>query len=421
MENFIKNYPDIISDYSQLINFSFDEIFSYFKKEIKSFESEYYILINPNSSLLFLNNKLGVKNKMIEEILNIAFNLKTKHPSSKIKMFTYKKYVKEITEINEEDDIDMERDRIYDLIIKEVDSTIKTDIIASLSNLYTKIEKSLKNVKNKNPKILKIILINNETEKYKNLNEKTFEDEKLKNVLNEFINEKLNYFGVELKYLDNVGNLLKQKNNLFEKISDCPLEQESLIKSIYTSDEFLKKSEKMSMNLYKKWIEIMNNEEIINAIEKVDEVLLLYMDIMNCILCMKYKANKNEKYRDSYINKINYYLSPENLNGKRNEIIPSDFMESFVEEININKKNINEVNLDNFIKQLNDNQRYNNCICWKKIADYLVNEQNNILRFLDMLQNSSQLMELFEKEIVQKAQEIISNVKNEDDEQDSDS
>ena len=57
--------------------------------------SEYLVLaselIEIKSKLLLPNNKLGVKNKMIHEILNIAFYLKTKHPSSKVKIFSFPK------------------------------------------------------------------------------------------------------------------------------------------------------------------------------------------------------------------------------------------------------------------------------------------------------------------------------------------
>ena len=428
MEKLVNKYPYIISDFSQLIKFSFNETQNYFKQKIDTFESEYYFLINPNSSLLVPNSKLGAKNKIIDEIINIAFNIKSKHSSSKVKLYTYKKYVKEIVEINEEDDTDMDRERICDLLIKEVDSTPKSDIITSLSNLYTKIEKSLTE-RNKKPKILKIILINNEMEQYKKILEKKFNDEKLKSILDEFVNEKSYFFGVELKYLDD--RLMRQKRAIFEKISDFPTGQEEtinnelkeknpkIIKTIYISDELLKKSEKMSLSIYKKWCEIINDEEINNGIEKLDDIFLFYIDIMNSILFMKHKTKMNSKYRDAFVKKINYYISSENLNSKKNEILTPDFNETFMEDINSNKDKINEINLNSFIKQLSENKRYNNCICWSKIVNYLTNQKKNIIRFLDILQNASTFMELFEKEIIKKAKEIISDEKN-DDEKDED-
>lgn len=428
MEKLVNKYPYIISDFSQLIKFSFNETQNYFKQKIDTFESEYYFLINPNSSLLVPNSKLGAKNKIIDEIINIAFNIKSKHSSSKVKLYTYKKYVKEIVEINEEDDTDMDRERICDLLIKEVDSTPKSDIITSLSNLYTKIEKSLTE-RNKKPKILKIILINNEMEQYKKILEKKFNDEKLKSILDEFVNEKSYFFGVELKYLDD--RLMRQKRAIFEKISDFPTGKEEtinnelkeknpkIIKTIYISDELLKKSEKMSLSIYKKWCEIINDEEINNGIEKLDDIFLFYIDIMNSILFMKHKTKMNSKYRDAFVKKINYYISSENLNSKKNEILTPDFNETFMEDINSNKDKINEINLNSFIKQLSENKRYNNCICWSKIVNYLTNQKKNIIRFLDILQNASTFMELFEKEIIKKAKEIISDEKN-DDEKDED-
>ena len=143
MEKIINKYPNIISDFSQLINFNFNDILSYFNQIINSFESEYYFLINPNYSLLCPNNKLQLKNKIIDEIINIAFEIKINHSSSIVKFFTYKKYSKEISEINEEDCTEMEKERIRDLLIKEIGDSSKSDIITSLSSLYSKIVKPL--------------------------------------------------------------------------------------------------------------------------------------------------------------------------------------------------------------------------------------------------------------------------------------
>ena len=143
MEILINKYPYIVSDFSQLIKFSFNDALFYFKEKINCFESEYFFLINPNPSLLLPNKKFGIKNKIIDEIINIAFDLKINHSSSKVKIFTYKKYVKEITEINEDDDTEMDKERICDLLLKEIDDSPKSDIITSLSSLYTKIDKSL--------------------------------------------------------------------------------------------------------------------------------------------------------------------------------------------------------------------------------------------------------------------------------------
>ena len=432
MEILINKYPYIVSDFSQLIKFSFNDALFYFKEKINCFESEYFFLINPNPSLLLPNKKFGIKNKIIDEIINIAFDLKINHSSSKVKIFTYKKYVKEIVEINEDDDTEMDKERICDLLLKEIDDSPKSDIITSLSSLYTKIDKSLKKEKIKKNKILKIILVNNQMAKYKNINEKLFSDEKLQNVLNEFINENSNFFGVELKYLDD--RLLTQQRKGFESISDFLTgEQETqevlnnepkeeplnIIKSIYLSNELLKKAEKISFNFNKKFKEIITNEELIKEIENMDELLLFYKDVMNSILYIKNKVNINYKNRDNYKQKINDYISIENLNFKKNEIISIDSYETLIENINTYKDNINEIKISNFVKKINDNKnnkRYNNCICWKNIVDYLLNQKQYIIQFLDIIQNSKTFIELFENEIIKKGREIINN--NNEDEKD---
>ena len=423
----INDYPYILSDFSQLINFSFDEVQSYFTEKLNFFESEYYFLINPNPSLLLSNNKLGVKNKIIDEIINIAFDIKSKHSSSKIKIFTYKKYVKEITEINEDDDTEMDKERISELLMKEIGDSPKSDILTSLSNLYSKIMKPLKDQKNKTKKILKIIIVNNEMEKYKNIHEKKFEDEKLENVLNEFINDNSYFFGVELKYLDD--RLLIQQRKGFEKISDYPTGQSDtnnenkeenlkILKSISTSDKLLKKAEELSLNLYKKWNEISENEVLNKGIDNLDEILQFYKDVMNSILFMKHKISINNKYKERFVQKINSYISLENLNNNKNNFISYDDNESFTQELNDLKLKINEINLDNYIKKINDNKRYSNCICWNKITSYLLNQKKCINRYLDILQNSKTLIELFEKEITKKAEEIINiNEDNEEEEE----
>ena len=387
------------------------------------------MLINPNASILFPNNKLGIKNKIIDEIINIAFNIKLNHSPTKVKIFTYKKFVKEISELNEENDIETEKERIFCLLIKEVGESPKTDIITSLSNLYTYIEGPLKEEKNNKKKILKIIIVNNEMEIYKNFHEKIFSDDKLQLVLKEFINEKSNYFGVELKYLDD--RLILQKRKGFEKISDFPTgqfgsvnnelneENINIVKSIYISDELLKKAEKMSLNLYKKWYEISIDEILNKGIENLDELLDFYKDVLNSILFMKNKISKNIKLKEKYVQKISAYISSENLNNKKNEIILSDDNESFVQEIKESIDKVNKINLDSFIKQLSDNKRYNCCICWIKICNYLIDQKKNIIQYLDILKKSKSLIELIEKDIIKKSREIINN-DTDDEENDND-
>ena len=365
---------------------------------------------------------------MIGKILNIAFYLKTKHPSSKVKIFSYKKYVKEIGEINGDDDVEMDKEKIIDLLLKEITDSPKSDILTSLSNLYTKIQKPLKKEKNKTKKIIKIIIVNNEMEKYKNIHEKIFNDGKLQSILNEFINEQSNYFGIELKYLDD--RLITQERKGFDKISDFPTgqletvnnelkdENLKLIKSIYVSDELLKKAEKLSMSFYEIWNEIGDNETLNKGVEHVEEIILFYKDIMNAILFMKHKISVNSHYKEKYVKKINNYISLDNLNSRKNEILSYDDNETFLQEITDVKDKVNKINLDSFIKKLKDNKRYNNCIYWNKIMNYLVNQKNLINKYLDILQNSKNLIELLEKEIIKKGREIINN-EEEDEENDN--
>ena len=266
-------------------------------------------------------------------------------------------------------------------------------------------------------------------EKYKNINEKVFSEEKLLNILNEFINDKSQFLSVELKYLDD--RLILQKRKGFEKVSDFPTGQTDvlnnenkdenikIIKSIYASDELLKKSEKISLDLYKKWYEISTNEIINTGIENLDELLEFYKDIMNSILYAKHKISINTKNKEKFVEQINKYISLENLNKKKNEIISYDANESFNEEINMLKERIKDKNFDSFIKKLKENKRYYNCVGWNKIVNYLLGQKKYINQFLDILQNSKALIELFEKEIIKKGKEII-NDEDEKEEEDDD-
>ena len=430
MEKIINKYPYILLDFSDLIKFNYKGVFSFFKDKITSFESEYYFLINPNTSFLFPNNKIGVSNKIIDEVINIAFTIKSNH-SSIIKFFTYKKYIKEVAEIGENDDNKLDKEKLFNLLIKEIgnEDTPKSDIITSLSDLYAKMEKSLISGKNKKKKILKIILVNNEMERYKNINEKLFEDEKLQNILNEFVHDKSYFFGVELKYIDD--RLMEKERKGFEKISDFITGQvqeeeedskddfkeeekednQKLIKSIYQSDEYLRKAEKTSLSLYNKWNDIKSNETLKGGIEKLDEVLQFYIGTMNSIITMKNKIKAKSRdisYKEKCILKINNYITSTNLNNKKNDIISSETYQLFIQDINSQKKSIEEITFDTFIKKLKENKGYNNCICWAKIVSELINQKKYIVQYLDILLNSSTFIDLFEKEIIKKAKEIIS-------------
>ena len=80
-------------------------------------------------------------------------------------------------------------------------------------------------------------------EKYKNIHEKIFNDEKLQSILNEFINEQSNYFGIELKYLDD--RLITQERKGFDKISDFPTGQLETVNNELKDENLKLKSRKI--------------------------------------------------------------------------------------------------------------------------------------------------------------------------------
>ena len=92
----------------------------------------------------------------------------------------------------------------------------------------------------------------------------------------------------------------------------------------------------------------------------------------------------------------------------KNDIISSETYGLFIQEINSLKKSIEEITFDTFIKKLKENKGYNNCLCWTKIVNELINQKKYIVQYLDILLNSSTFIDLFEKEIIKKAKEIIS-------------
>ena len=111
MENLINEYPNI-NDFSKLIKFSFNKIFKYFNQKISIFKSEYIFLIKVNKSL-FIKNKDEKDTIFIDEIINVINNIKSNHKSAKIKIFTYKKYVKEIIKIKRDDE-NIDKKKIID-------------------------------------------------------------------------------------------------------------------------------------------------------------------------------------------------------------------------------------------------------------------------------------------------------------------
>ena len=113
-------------------------------------------MIKVNKSL-FIKNDDGNDTNFIEEIINSINNIKISHKSVKIKLFTYKKYVKEIIKIKKDDE-NIDKKKIIDSLIKEIDDSPQSDIILSLSDLYSKMENNLIRGKSEKNKIMKIII-----------------------------------------------------------------------------------------------------------------------------------------------------------------------------------------------------------------------------------------------------------------------
>ena len=393
MENLINKYPNIISDFSQLMKFSFNKIFKHFNKKISNFKTEYYFLINVNKSL-FLKKEINNDSNFIDVIINVMDKIKKGHKSAKIKIFTYKKYVKEIIKIRKDDE-NIDKKKIIDLLMKEMDNSPQSDIILSLSDLYMKIEQNLMRGNNEKNKLMKIIIINNENEKYNKYNEKDFDIKDLENVLNIFINEKSSYFGVEFIYSNN------KKFQNEEKIS--------MGDAIYKSDELWKKGENLNDELYEKWKDIYSNEDINEGIKKLDELLKFFKNVLNSIFFIKNKIKniKDEKAKEKYIQKIEDNITSSNINNTKDGIISSDVNESYMEEINSYKKTINEIIMNNFIDEEIQNKKEINSICVNNISKYLLKQKENIFQFLGILEKSASFVGLIEKEIFEQTKDVM--------------
>ena len=395
MEILINKYPDIITDFSQLIKFSFNKSLKYYNQKICKFKAEYYFLINVNKSLF--SKKEGNKDlQMIDEVINLINKIKTNHKSAKIKIFTYKKYVKEVIKIKKDDIID--KNKIIDIIIKEIDEPPQSDIILSLSDLYMKNEQYLIGEKKEKNKIMKIIIINNEKEKYKNNNEKLFTNKELEKILNIFINGKTCFFGVEFIYLN---------NSLFQNFEEI----------IYKNNEILRRAENLNNELYEKWQDINSNEEISDGIKKLDELLKFFKNILNSVFFIKDKIKniKDEKAKEKYSQKIEDYITSNNLNNIKEGIISSDINESFMEELNSYKKIINGIEMNNYINDENQNIKEINSICLNNVSMFLLKQKEYIFKFLDILEKSISFIDSIEKEIFNQTKDIIyiNNIDNE--------
>ena len=385
MENLINKYPEITSDFSQLIKFSFNKTLKYFNQKVRKFKTEYFFLINVNKSL-FMQINNNKSSKIIEDIIQTLNALKKDY---KIKIFSYKKYVKEIINVKKDDEI-IDSKTINDSLLKEIEDSPQSDIILSLSDLYMKIEKYLIRDEIEKNRIMKIIIINGEQDDY---NEKKYEQKTLEKMLNEFINDKSCFYGVELFYL---------KNNI--------LQNKSIIEIIKENEALLKKEENINSLLYENWRDIFSNEYINEGINKLDELLKFFKSVLNSIFFNKNKINniKETKKKENLIKKLDNYINSTNLNNIKEGMISSDVNDSYMEELNSYRKKIKEIDkeIDSFIKEEKLNQKEKNACYINEVSKYLLTQKRAIFKFLEILEKSLSFFDSFQKEILNQKRNI---------------
>ena len=391
MENLINKYPDGITDFSKLIKFSFNKILKYFNEKILTLKTEYFFLINVNKNLFIKNEKSNTK--IIDEIIKSINNIKSNNESAKIRIFSFKKYVKELIKMKK-DEKNIDQKKLMDLLIKEIDDPPQYDIILSLSDLYMKMENNLIRENEEKNKLIKFIIINKDNEQY---NEKEFKIETLENVLNEFINENSCYFGVEFI---NINNKLLQNKS-----------KDNIVSIINKSDNLLNKGNYINKELYDKWQDINSNEDINDGIKKMDELLKFFKNVLNSIYFIKNKINncKDEKTKNIQIQKIEDHITSQNLNNIKEGIISSDINDSYMEEINNYKKMINELEINNLISEEIQYKKDYNIIYINSISKFILNQKEIIFQFFEILEKSTLFFDSIEKEIFKQTNGIISN------------
>lgn len=429
LEKLIEDYPNITIDISNLIEFSFHDIKTFFEQKIKPLESDYYILINPKSSLLNSNPLLNIENNILNEIVETCFTIKSQHSSSSIKIFSYGKYVKELSEINKE----KKSNTIIELIVKEIgNDTIKTDIISSLSSLYSKIKENVSSKKNnyKN-KVLKIIIINNEPGYSKDITEKEYSDVDLQNGINEFLNENICYFACEIKFIDE--RILEKKNelylsNIYESLTDFNIKsydnsnKNELFKSILKSDEFLKKSEILSSNLFNIWSDLKKNESFKECLKRLDEVTNFFAGVINSLIYIENRvreiksSNRKKVFKDKIIKEK---ISSELLEQQKNNIISKQKLTKIINDVNDYQSKIESINCDELYNEIKNNNNIKDCDCWKTINDYLTNQKNIISKFIEIITKSNVYFTLIGEKILKIQNNILSNTDNNDIDEDN--
>ena len=387
MENLINKYPEISSDFSQLIKFSFNKTLKYFNQKIRKFKTEYFFLINVNKSLFIQNDNKNLK--LIDDIIKVLNELKKNY---RVKIFSYKKYVKEIIKLKKDNE-NIEPRTIIDLVINEIEESPQSDIILSLSDLYTKIEKYLIREENEKNRIMKIIIINNEEDDY---NQKKFEQKTLEKILTEFINDKSCFYGVELFYLNNDILTNKSIPEIFNK-----------------NDALLKKQENINIEIYDKWQDIFSNEYINDGIKKLDDLVKFFKNVLNSIFFIKnkIKKSKDEKIKQKQMEKLETYINSNNINNIKEGIISSEINESYMEELNNFRNNLKEIEkeINEIINEEKMNQNENSIFYMNEISKYLLEQKDLFLKFIQILEKSLIFIDSIEKEIFNQKKNINNN------------
>ena len=387
MENLINKYPEISSDFSQLIKFSFNKTLKYFNQKIRKFKTEYFFLINVNKSLFIQNDNKNLK--LIDDIIKVLNELKKNY---RVKIFSYKKYVKEIIKVKKDNE-NIEPRTIIDLVINEIEESPQSDIILSLSDLYTKIEKYLIREEYEKNRIMKIIIINNEEDDY---NQKKFEQKTLEKILTEFINDKSCFYGVELFYLNNDILTNKSIPEIFNK-----------------NDALLKKQENINIEIYDKWQDIFSNEYINDGIKKLDDLVKFFKNVLNSIFFIKnkIKKSKEEKIKQKQMEKLDTYINSNNINNIKEGIISSEINESYMEELNNFRNNLKEIEkeINEIINEEKMNQNENSIFYRNEISKYLLEQKDLFLKFIQILEKSLIFIDSIEKEIFNQKKNINNN------------
>ena len=387
MENLINKYPEISSDFSQLIKFSFNKTLQYFNQKIRKFKTEYFFLINVNKSLFIQNDNKNLK--LIDDIIKVLNELKKNY---RVKIFSYKKYVKEIIKVKKDNE-NIEPRTIIDLLLNEIEESPQSDIILSLSDLYTKIEKYLIREENEKNRIMKIIIINNEEDDY---NQKKFEQKTLEKILTEFINDKSCFYGVELFYLNNDILTNKSIPEIFNK-----------------NDALLKKQENINIEIYDKWQDIFSNEYINDGIKKLDDLVKFFKNVLNSIFFIKnkIKKTKDEKIKQKQMEKLETYINSNNINNIKEGIISSEINESYMEELNNFRNNLKEIEkeINEIINEEKMNQNENSIFYRNEISKYLLEQKDLFLKFIQILEKSLIFIDSIEKEIFNQKKNINNN------------